>query len=267
MTTVQRVQPPTGGGGTSKPKPPRKPPSPPPPPPPPPAYNPPSDGGSSSGGYTPPPQNRDSGTQARRRAEERRRRAQERRERAENIRGRNQELRLRRERSRLMSVENSLLGTPMGERNVLPFAIGERWNRGSNQAIATGTYTTVQFGTNTFDATAAGYSQMYSDTTNLWTIPAGLTGIWRMSGIARFAGHATGRRVARILMNGATTIYEYYIPAGAAIDINVIWSSTYPLEAGQYVEFQVWQNSGGSLNLLGGAEMSNASMEFLGANG
>jgi hypothetical protein len=187
---------------------------------------------------------------------------------SDSIRGRKRGLRMRRLRSRLAPVENSLLGQPFGGAPSLQkirgdSAIAERWNRGSPQTIPDSDWATVEFGTTDFTVESAGYSPMYDTSTFVWTIPAGLGGVWTFRGTIQFEGDTTGGRNARVLLNGATNIYEFRIgPNSAALSVPVSFS--YKFDEGDELEVQAFQASGSGLDLNGGRELTNMTMSYEG---
>lgn len=217
--------------------------------------------------YTPTPSQTVVRKSAQERAAERRERRQERRDRIESIRGRHAELRLRRLRARLVSVDDSLLGTPLGIQEGLPTLIGERWNRMTNQSIPDSTWTTIQYGNSSFTADAAGYSSIYDSSTNVWRIPHGLAGVWRFNGNAAFDSNSTGGRQVRVLLNGSTTIYQFRLPAGGSGIVSLPIAFTYEMSDTDYFVVQVQQNSGASLDLVGGREYVSLSVTFEGLVG
>ncbi|KKL19653.1 hypothetical protein LCGC14_2463320, partial [marine sediment metagenome] len=86
--------------------------------------------------------------------------------------------------------------------------------------------------------------------TNTSRLTATTAGKYRMSGSVSFAGHATGQRLCRILYNGTTIIATGVRNQGSTDGNNVEATTSYHLAAGDYVEFQLYQNSGGPLNVL-----------------
>lgn len=204
--------------------------------------------------YTPqPPPNRNTGPTPAERQEKRQEQREARRERNERLRDRYYQVRETRLRSRLLRVEDGLLGHPEDRREKLPVYIGERWNRGGNQSINTGTATTVEYGTSDFTVEQAGFPVMYDDASFTWTIPPGLDGVWFLHGVVRWDSDTTGNRNVRILVNGSDAIYNY---RSDAMDVEnslpIICSHLF--EAGDYFEIQVTQSSGGALNIIGGTD-------------
>lgn len=127
-------------------------------------------------------------------------------------------------------------------------------------AVANATWTSVALaGTDRFDTDA--FHNPASNNSRL-TIPSGEDGLYLIGGNAEVQSNDTGQRGIRILLNGATRI-------GGETLVNATTNSNstrlhagptlYRLVATDYVELQVWQNSGGSLNT---ANVANATAEF-----
>jgi hypothetical protein len=223
-------------------------------------------GTSSVSRYTPSAATQSSRTSAADRAAARQQARDEHQQYVQNVRGRNAELRLRRSRSRLNPVENSLLGSPSGFFDELPKFIGERWNRGTDQTISDATWTTIQYGNNDITAERVGYTQMYDDATNIITIPAGLDGVWLFTFGVRWTSNATGGRSIRINKNNGTILVDHRVAATAG-QLSYNGSTHLVLAAGDQIEIQVNQGSGGNLDLLGNDEYTWVSYQFMGTGG
>lgn len=182
----------------------------------------------------------------------------------ESIRGRRQGLRRRRLRSRLSPISTSMLGRPYGGGKGRPAAISEKWNRGSAQTISDSSFTAIQYGAKDYTAERSGIPQIFDTTTNKWTIPPGLDGVWLITGIVQWASNATGNRQVTVQLNGSTDIYMFRQNAEAAITTMPI-NLTYYFSGGDFFKIRVQQNSGGNLDINGGAEITHLTVTFLGA--
>jgi hypothetical protein len=120
-----------------------------------------------------------------------------------------------------------------------------RVRHNSNQAIGSGAYATLAFDTEVADASA--YHDAGSNTR--LTCPSGNAGPHLILFHGIFAANAAGARYARLLLNGATALAEDGESSVGADAQPVSVATIYSLAAGDYVEAQVYQNSGGSLNL------------------
>lgn len=124
--------------------------------------------------------------------------------------------------------------------------------RGADQSIPATTVTTILWTLEEWDSTAG----MHSTSVNTSRIVAPISGVYTVTFQAVFQGNATGRRSILLLANGTTYFGKDERPpvtAGGpdhtAMSITMDWKLT----AGQYVEAQVAQTSGGALNFLSGA--------------
>lgn len=83
------------------------------------------------------------------------------------------------------------------------------------------------------------------------TIPTGKDGYYRITGTFFFADNATGVRYGRLFLNNTTQIDDTYVkPSGTGDAAYLRVMREIYLSAGDYVELQAFQNSGGSLNVL-----------------
>lgn len=126
----------------------------------------------------------------------------------------------------------------------------------ANQSIATATNTSLALNSERYDVGAC-----HSTITNnsRMTIPSGGGGVYHIGGCVVFAANATGIRAVWIQMNGATRISEQDAPSLSANTCSLQVSCDYKLAAGDYVELQVYQSSGGLLSVTSN---SNWSPEF-----
>lgn len=130
-----------------------------------------------------------------------------------------------------------------------PFAIVYH---NTTQSITTSTWTILNF--NSEEVDASGFHDNVTNNSRL-TVPAGLGGLYQISMHANFAASPTGDRFIAVSLNGS-------VPGGAG-EARPIWSRTrattefeamisisglMQLVAGDYIEFYVFQNSGGNLN-------------------
>ena len=65
----------------------------------------------------------------------------------------------------------------------------------------------------------------------------------------RWAPDAVNQRNGRFYLNGETQIGKIEVPAAANVaNLTYTFTTIYNLSVGDYVEIQVWQNSGGALD-------------------
>lgn len=120
--------------------------------------------------------------------------------------------------------------------------------------IANGTLTTL-----TFDAERHDNASIHSTSSNnsRLVVPAGWGGVWLISANIEWAANAAGHRAVVLLVNGADRIAdESKLSIGAIVMGQRVGGDQYKLAAGDYVEVQVYQNSGGNLNVDASAKYS-----------
>lgn len=125
-------------------------------------------------------------------------------------------------------------------------APGAKIRRTSNQSIGTGTYLAAQF--DTVDWEIGGeFADLASQSTRL-TIPA--AGRYLLVGGYRFGTNGAGVRDIRFVKNGVDILSfdrKAAITSGGGTYQRL--SDVVDLAAADFVEMQVWQNSGSPLNL------------------
>ena len=122
-----------------------------------------------------------------------------------------------------------------------------RINQNTLQGLTSGTWTSISM-----DATTVDSYGMHSNSSNNSRATAINAGWYWPSGAVAFAASATGTRGARFAVNGtAVPGTAQFLPPTASGSLAVAAVSI-PLflNAGDYVEIQGVQNSGGSLNTL-----------------
>lgn len=126
--------------------------------------------------------------------------------------------------------------------------VGVRATANAVTAVANATWAAVAFAAEDFDTDA--FHDTITNNSRL-TVPAGQAGTYAIGSYMSFAGNATGQRGARIILGGATVIAQEMranIGGGGLPSFRASFSTIYALAAADYVEVQVWQNSGGSLD-------------------
>jgi hypothetical protein len=122
------------------------------------------------------------------------------------------------------------------------------YETGGAQSIPNSTDTKITFTSEYFDTDA--FHDNGSNTSRI-TIPSGLGGYYLIGAHVQFATNASGTRALRLMKNGATINGTGgSLPAGAAalgLETNTIVS----LVATDYIEADLYQTSGGSLNAGG----------------
>lgn len=122
--------------------------------------------------------------------------------------------------------------------------------RSTNQSLSNNTDTSINWNAEIYDNSA-----MHSTSVNTSRLSAPVDGYYEMHLWIYFAANTTGSRGAYILWNGTgnKAVNHYDTTAVSPWDcVRHLWWKT-RMTAGQYVEGGGYQNSGGSLNVLGDA--------------
>ena len=114
----------------------------------------------------------------------------------------------------------------------------------ANQSIANVTYTQLAFNSERFDTNV-----MHDTTTNNTRLTCKTAGKYLIWGCVEFESNITGWRFLEILLNGSIkTARELRTPLSGSTIVFTI-STVYDLAVNDYVELQVYQSSGGALNV------------------
>lgn len=125
-----------------------------------------------------------------------------------------------------------------------------RVQRNTTQSISTGSATAISFNTELHDL--GGGMWVIGSPTRL-TAP--IAGLYLCGAAAEFAANATGNRQVQIMVNGSEN-HRITIPSvGSGLATRVMAASLVSLAASDFIEFNVFQDSGGSLNLTNGGNM------------
>lgn len=120
----------------------------------------------------------------------------------------------------------------------------------STQSIGNTTWTSAQFTTG--DGNPALDEDGFYDSGHNTRLTMPRDGWYVITSWHTWAGNNTGQRYARLLLNGTTSLtQDSRIVSASGNDPNVVMSIVHKFSAGDYVELQGWQSSGGSLNLAG----------------
>jgi hypothetical protein len=125
-------------------------------------------------------------------------------------------------------------------------AYGCRVRRSTDQSISDVTYTNIQFDIEDYDD--AGFANLVSNNTRI-TIPTGYDGRYLIGFNIGWANAATGARFGFIRMNGSLAVCGDYVSPD--VDLKIVQSATaeIEMEAGDYVQLEVLQTSGASLDI------------------
>ena len=134
----------------------------------------------------------------------------------------------------------------------LPSSIRCRAYNNANISINNATTTAITLNSERWDT-----DTMHSTSSNTSRLTATTAGLYVITASVDFAANATGVRSAQLQVNGATVIALSTIAsAGAGNDTVISLATTYYLNATDYVEMLAFQNSGGALNVVSGANYS-----------
>lgn len=136
-------------------------------------------------------------------------------------------------------------------------ALGDHGSRVYNsavQSLATSTDTPITFNSERHDTDA--YHDTATNTSRL-TVPTGQGGTYIIGWTLGYAANATGTRSVGVRLNGTTFInYDRRPAAGGGNPSHLVGNVVYRLAAGDYVELIGFQDSGGALNTVVGANYS-----------
>ena len=126
----------------------------------------------------------------------------------------------------------------------------------TTQSISDVTVTALSFNSERDDT-----DTIHDTSSNTSRLTCKTAGIYLVKGLCGFAANATGLRAGFIRLNGSTDLDALSIPSvGASLNTRVSVSTVYRLAVNDYVEFTVYQNSGGALNT---EQAGNYSPEFM----
>lgn len=129
-----------------------------------------------------------------------------------------------------------------------------RVRNSANLVIANGALTALTFDSERFDNAAL---HSTSSNTSRITIPTGWAGVLVPSVTVEWAANAAGHRGVVLLVNGADRIADLEVPSiGAIVMSQTLTAPPWKFAAGDYVEVQVYQNSGGNLAVNASAKYS-----------
>jgi len=131
-----------------------------------------------------------------------------------------------------------------------------------NQTHSNGADLTVLFSDEFFDTDS--FHSTVTNTSRL-TIPSGKNGKYFVSCIVGWSADSAGARVIQILKNGNTQIARASSPGVASEGLYLNCFGIFDLVATDYVSLQCYQNSGNSLNVLGGNAQTLFNIVYLGA--
>lgn len=142
----------------------------------------------------------------------------------------------------------------LADLQVAAAAPAARVSNSANIAVGDASTTRLTFNTDVFTST----SGMHSTTTNPSRLIATSSGIYCISGCVTWAPNSSGLRQVRIVINGSSFVsIQTVASASGAFNTDQHITAIYRFaSSGSYAELEVYQNSGGSLNVLASGDHS-----------
>ncbi len=128
---------------------------------------------------------------------------------------------------------------------------GARAYHDTNQSISDSTWTTLAFNSERWDTDA-----IHDNSTNNSRLTCKTAGKYLIIFSAEFQANATGRRLLRVVLNGSTQIVFITAGLNSSNESQLTLATIYDLSVNDYVEAQVFQDSGGALNINSTAQTS-----------
>lgn len=134
----------------------------------------------------------------------------------------------------------------------------------SDQSLSNNTNTVISFQAETYDTD--GYHSTSSNTSRI-TIPSGKGGYYLVFASLSFVANSSGIRETTIIKNGntASIIYSVADVVSSGTYASCATSKVISLAAGDYIEVQARQTSGGSLSVYAAENVTFFGVSYLGA--
>ena len=143
-----------------------------------------------------------------------------------------------------------------------PSLVGCSLYKSANQSINNNTYTALTWNSEDYDTDA--FHDTSTNTSRI-TIPSGKGGKYLITGIVIFQDNATNDRTVYLYKNGVEDFEMFSMGNAGGFNTSSPMSIVKVLSAADYIELFALQNSGGSLNIIGGALRSHFQVYYLGA--
>jgi len=128
------------------------------------------------------------------------------------------------------------------------------------QSIPNNAIADVTLNTEAFDT-----ANLHDNVTNNHVLTAPVAGVYQITGNVRWASNATGTRFLDISLAGGRIASVWANATGGTAETDQSVSATYALAAGDQVNLEVFQTSGGALDLVKlGTDDPNLSMVWIG---
>jgi lysophospholipase L1-like esterase len=126
-----------------------------------------------------------------------------------------------------------------------------RVSNSADISIPSGAWTLLTFDTERFDN-----GNSHDITANTSRLICNEPGTYLIAANVLFYANATGVRALKLLLNGSKVIGQLFIPAATGLGTHLSIGTIYNLAAGDYVEIQVYHNSGVAMPVQTSAESS-----------
>lgn len=144
-----------------------------------------------------------------------------------------------------------------------PTLTGVSLYKSANQSIATATSTQITWDSERWDTN--GFHDTSTNNQRI-TIPSGKAGYYQVNCYVSFANNTSGVRSGTINKNGSTAVIGGDLQAqGAGAYTVMIYSGIVNAAVGDYFTANMYQNSGGNLNVVSDIHYSFFQMTYLGA--
>jgi len=156
--------------------------------------------------------------------------------------------------NKVLASPNGSTGTPSFRaltRADLPVLPGCRVYHNANQSINNTFYTSLAFNNESYDT-----DTMHDTVTNNGRITIKTAGVYLLSAVVSFAFNTTGDRQVLFVVNGATYIAYHTTRAASNGDTIIPLTVVRNFAVNDYIECQVYQDSGGAINVLAGGSYS-----------
>jgi hypothetical protein len=138
--------------------------------------------------------------------------------------------------------------------------VGAYAYKSANQTLTSGASTLISFNTENFDTN--GFHDNATNNSRM-TIPTGYGGKYLLSVMFYYASNAAGYRELTIKKNGS--FINYFYAPGNSQPNTIQGALVLSLVAGDYIELSSYQNTGGNLDVIGGADATYFQITYLGA--
>ena len=141
--------------------------------------------------------------------------------------------------------------------------VGASAYRTSSQTISNATETALTFNDENYDTNS--FHDNVTNNTRM-TVPAGKAGKYLITAQTVFTNNDTGQRIVYVYVNSTLTSFTGpAIGGSASIDLGLTTSYVANLAVNDIVEVRAYQNSGGSLAILGNSNRASFQVSYLGA--